>query len=372
MKSNVFHAFLKAKAMLTKAMLIKKAVSLKIVVAVGIGAFISISLHATEYPELRGPKGADLYYGHSSDTFIMRWHFQALCDHVFDPRTNRFAWPTSTEKGGARFDPAVVQAGDIIFVRDVLLFFEEIHPYIRNPYVMITHGECRDTCEDSYLNYLDDDRIIAWFSIHPSKSGHSKYYPIPLGIKQDKKPFLEANKELNRMLKQLRNATPKTKLLYLNFDDEANPTRKKIRELLADKDFCFSQIERIPFEDYLKQMAEFKFALSPRGWGPDCYRTWEALLVGTIPVVERGIHDAIAIRAKKESQLDKLYEGLPILVIDDWKQITEDFLEKEYRRITSKKYNLGKLYIEYWHKKIKAVRDAFLQKKKYDFYAKDE
>ena len=45
-------------------------------------------------------------------------------------------------------------------------------------------------------------------------------------------------------------------------------------------------------------MAKAKFALSPGGTGPDTYRTWEALLVGTIPIV-------------KTSQLDNLYSDLP-------------------------------------------------------------
>ena len=55
--------------------------------------------------------GADLYYGEPSENYIMRWHFQALCNHVFDPRTYKWAWPTSTQPGGARFDPRRCKAG---------------------------------------------------------------------------------------------------------------------------------------------------------------------------------------------------------------------------------------------------------------------
>ena len=67
--------------------------------------------------------------------------------------------------------------------------------------------------------------------------------------------------------------------------------------------------------DYLKEMAQCKFTFSPRGFGIDCYRTWEALLVGSIPVI-------------KSSHLDFMYEGLPVLIVNDWQVINEDFLNK--------------------------------------------
>ena len=133
--------------------------------------------------------------------------------------------------------------------------------------------------------------------------------------------------------------------------------------MLSKQSFCSIQSKRLPFDDYLKEMAEYKFALSPRGWGPDCYRTWEALLVGTIPIVKRNQHDLIlSMRGPHGSQLDRLYENLPILVIDDWKEITQEFLEEQYKIITSKSYDIRPLYIEFWYDRIMAVRDAYFKR----------
>lgn len=305
--------------------------------------------------------GADLYYGEPSENYIMRWHFQALCNHVFDPRTYKWAWPTSTQPGGARFDPRDVKPGDLIFVRDVPLFFEEVHPLIQQPYIMVTHGEFRDTCEDSYLNYLEDEKIIAWFGIHPCKMGHHKYYPLPLGVAQDPKPLSDnKRKRMNTLFKDLREKTVKKKLVYLNFSDDENVERQHLRKLLNGKTFCSTQVTRLPFNEYLQEMAQYKFALSPRGWGPDCYRTWEALLVGTIPIVRRGVHDKLDIRAKRRtSQLDILYRNLPVLVVDHWEEITQEFLERKYREITAKQYDITRLYVEYWYEKMNFVRDAY-------------
>src|SRR5690606_33447515 len=76
---------------------------------------------------------------------------------------------------------------------------------------------------------------------------------------------------------------------------------------------------------------------SPRGAGLDCYRTWEALLLGTIPIV-------------KTSTLDAAYDGLPVLIVDDWKIIIKEFLEEKWKEMmeSRKKWHWEKLYRPYW------------------------
>ena len=113
------------------------------------------------------------------------------------------------------------------------------------------------------------------------------------------------------------------------------PERAWVVEYFEYKNYCFKVTERLPFPEYMKQMSDFKFSLSPRGYGPDTYRTWEALMVGSIPIVHT-------------SQLDSLYADLPIVIVDNWETITQEFLEKKYKEITSKKWPIDKLFMEYW------------------------
>ncbi len=321
--------------------------------------------------EAFGPfhKGADLYYGQPTSSFISRWSFQLLCDHTFDTKNGKYDLPTSLEPGGVSFNPLDVKVGDIIFVRRIDLFMKTMHPRITVPYIMLTHGDFFDTTFNESLRYLNDEKIIAWFSIHPPKQGHPKYYPIPLGVFQ-KKAIGAQGGSYNKYFKELR-YQPKQKLLTGLFFSQLkhNPERLALIKKLKPKSFYTHIKTALPFEDYLKVLASSVFTLSPRGWGPDCYRTWEALLVGTIPIVKRGQHDVLdsvkklfksgepAIRA----QLDKLYEQLPILVIDEWSEITQEFLEKKYKEITSKKYNLEILYIDYWSAVIKAVKEEYIK-----------
>jgi hypothetical protein len=310
------------------------------------------------------------YTPHLGDDFIVRWGFQKMCDHVFDPRTVKWAHPTSTEVGGVRCNPEAVKMGDTIFVRDIELFMKEMHPLIKVPYIIVTHGEFRDTCMEYHLTFLEDEKIIAWFSIHPPKQSHSKFFPIPLGISQGadcKDP------SLNNFFIKCR-TIPKTGLAYLNWSIEQNPERAYVGEVFKDRSDLYFRSVFLPFKQYLEEMAHYKFALSPRGWGPDCYRTWEALLVGTIPIVRRCQFDQYIVRganvvdpgakcsltSQQGSELDKLYQDLPVLVIDRWEELTPEFLTQKYSEITSKTYSLEKLYLAYWQSKIQQVKMAYL------------
>ncbi|MBA2307608.1 hypothetical protein H0W26_05755, partial [Candidatus Dependentiae bacterium] len=235
-------------------------------------------------PDEKLPSGSHLY--DNSDklhtNFINRWSFQKLCNHVFDPSVKNEI-PTTLKSGGATFDPSKVKAGDIIFVRKVDRFMKTMHNKITVPYIMVSHGDFRDTTLNKQLRYLDDKKIIAWFSAHPPQVSHPKYFPLPLGVNQtgkSKKICLDQEKT-NNIYRKLRNSSKK-KLVSGFFSVSGLHERKNMKSFCKDRPYCSMAQEKLPFEEYLKGMASSVFTLSPRGLGPDCYRTWEALLVGTI------------------------------------------------------------------------------------------
>lgn len=172
---------------------------------------------------------SDLFYGTYTENYVNRWAFQKMCDHVFDPRTNRFLWPTSTKE--VTFNPHEVKRGDIIFVRDAPLFFKKMHPLIKVPYLMITAGEYRDTVLDEMLDYLDDPLIIAWFSVHACERCHPKLHQIPLGIFQDKK-YYKPRAGLTEYFAQLRRA-PKNRMMYSNYGDICGKKRNELTSMCS-------------------------------------------------------------------------------------------------------------------------------------------
>jgi hypothetical protein len=59
--------------------------------------------------------------------------------------------------------------------------------------------------------------------------------------------------------------------------------------------------------------------------------------------------------------MDELYADLPVLFVDQWEDVTPQFLEQKYKEITSRKYNIEKLYMEYWWERIKEVRSNYMR-----------
>jgi hypothetical protein len=53
----------------------------------------------------------------------------------------------------------------------------------------------------------------------------------------------------------------------------------------------------------------FAFVACPHGDEWDSHRAWEALLLGSIPIV-------------RSSALDPLYAGLPVVIVREWAEVT--------------------------------------------------
>lgn len=237
------------------------------------------------------------------------------------------------------FNPHAVCDGATIFVNADCLdyFFSVIHPTIKARYILVTHNSDRGVPGD-YTSFLDDTSLVAWFGQN-STIDHPKVFPIPIGI-SNKHWFNGDPQVIEKIAKQ---SHRKQHLLYMNFIVQTNPgKRASVRDYFLQATFCYSRSNQ-PHETYLQDIAESQFVVSPEGNGIDCVRTWEALLLGSIPIV-------------KHSSIDLLFKDLPVLLIDDWSQVTEQFLHQAYEAMTQESYNMQKLYAPYWLDQIYALQ----------------
>ncbi len=269
----------------------------------------------------------------SSSPFLSGDTFRSFCNHIFD-ETNVI------------FRPEEVKKADIIFVRnDVLpLFFSSYHPRIKNPYILITHNNIFNV-PGKFIDYLEDEKIIAWFG-HNVDRNHQKLHAIPLGLANYHWPHGKFEHVLGLQKKAQHFRTGiKT---YINFRLHTNSKeRTPIWNHFKNQSFSLVKINR-PHRQYLQDMTDCSFVVSPPGAGLDCHRNWEALYLNCIPIIQH-------------SSLDTLFEDLPVVLVDDWQQITEEFLSNEIEKIKNKKYNLSKLYAQYWFDLIHSVRDDYLR-----------
>lgn len=268
----------------------------------------------------------------SSAPYISGDSFRAMADHIFDETNDQFF-------------PENVKKAQVVFVKtDFLGYFLEKHfPKISQPFILITHNSDA-AAPGPYVGVLGDKKIIAWFAQNAEGTEHEKLYPIPIGIANARWPH-GATRTFEKV-KSHQLFSQKNSLLYMNFELGTHLERPLAHRFFSQKEFCKTASKRA-FPDYLLDMSQAKFVVSPRGNGLDCHRTWEALLMGAYPIV-------------KSSSLNPLYQDLPVLIVDDWDQISEEWLDKQYKEIQKKNYKIDKIYMEYWSELIREVQEKTL------------
>ena len=121
--------------------------------------------------------------------------------------------------------------------------------------------------------------------------------------------------------------------------------RKPVFDLFKSRPTCYAADTDKPFYDYLLDLREAKYCLSPFGNGRDCHRVYEAIAVGCVPIV-------------KTSCLDQLHSHMPVLIVEDWLAVSDDFLNMKYTHLEE---GIGdefkkSLYADFWIDKINRLR----------------
>jgi hypothetical protein len=119
-------------------------------------------------------------------------------------------------------------------------------------------------------------------------------------------------------------------LCLVNFLIATNPIeRKRVYEIFKDKSYCFVQKEYMYYDksllhshpvtqqmrvDFYRTLKRCKYAICPQGTGIDTHRVYECIHLGVIPIV-------------LTSPLDSMYASMPVKIVKDWNEITEDFFK---------------------------------------------
>lgn len=264
----------------------------------------------------------------SSAPYISGDSFRFAADYVYDELDRKL-------------DPNNVKEGSLLFVKTDFLadFFQNIHPQIPSNYILLTHNSDLPI-PGKYSAFLEDPKIIAWIGQNVENYSHPKLHPIPIGIAN--RCWEHGNTDVLDKMKKIASATERKILLYMNFKSATYPEeRAPLYRQFKNKKFCTVGKQK-KFTNYLNDLSISKFVLCPRGNGLDTHRTWEALLMGAIPIV-------------RSSTLDPLYDELPVLIVREWNEVTPELLKKKWRELSSMKSNSAKLSIDYWLTAIRAT-----------------
>lgn len=223
---------------------------------------------------------------------------------------------------------------------EILKFFVKIdyvHSFFttrqQRPYILYTHNGDLPV-DDNYLKYLDDPFLIKWYGQN-IMTIHSKLESIPIGIANEKWPHGNEtifNEVLNKNLE-------KERLIYVNFDVNTNR---------IERNHCIFQLNtkgltmdnKLPFKQYLEEVAKSYFVVSPNGNGIDCHKTWEALYLKTIPIVTKSINVGY-------------YKKLPIIVIDNWSNFDFNMFNIDLYEKTWENFDINNLCFKKYENLVK-------------------
>lgn len=185
-------------------------------------------------------------------------------------------------------------------------------------------------------------QVAAWFS---TNSLHQRAHPMPLGLGNSYCPVSTKAPDLAEA-----HGAAKTNLLYINFRPSTNIAARQplweSYEKAEREGWATRRRGDIAGRDYALELARHRFALCPPGNGIDTHRLWEALYVGTIPVVQR-------------SPALETFADLPILFVDNLATLNRQFLEEQARMIEQRNdWNMPKLFLPFWRDFFERAREA--------------
>jgi hypothetical protein len=231
-------------------------------------------------------------------------------------------------------------------------FIEHVWPQLSGDgYVLITHNSDHEVGE-SRLGWIAaaGSKLRAWFAQNVT-AAHPKLVPLPIGIANS----MWEHGNLRTLHREMTMGGPeaKTDLVYLGFNTKTHPERQRVWEKLRAglRDLPTEPPPATDFRAYAAELARHRFCVCPRGNGIDTHRFWEALYLKTIPIVERSLHTEHWQAC-----------GLPVVVVDDWQDVTPGRLTAEAGRLASRPATLETLrlsrYARLVHEAVSGSRDG--------------
>lgn len=276
--------------------------------------------------------------GISSYPYLSGYTWAHFCDWAL-------ANPEYGNTNREQFNPHDVQAGDTILVEyDSLETFATSYlPKIQYPIILISPNygfQADNSLPGPFAYLLQNPKIAAWFVQNIDREPSDRLIPIAIGVGSHHwYPHLTSG--MDRLIpKILRKEVKRDTFVYMNL---SMTSPKRIECITHFQSIGVPQTPWKSFDAYLEDLSRSVFVVSPHGNGLDCHRTWEALLLGCYPIVKR-------------STLDPLYEGMPVVIVNEWSEVTQEFLQQKHKELRNKTWPREQLYAPYWFQKVEDLQ----------------
>ena len=246
---------------------------------------------------------------------------------------------------------------DILYIKtDALYNFSKIINNINSRFILVSG--CSDYTVpydifydiDEFINFISNDKIIHMFSQNCVWK-HAKITNLPIGLDYHTlngtenfywgincKPIEQEN-ELINIKKSSKPFYERIYKCYSTFHFSYKGYKYENDRIDAlnniPNNVIYYEPNLITRNKTWENQINYSFVISPHGNGLDCHRTWEALVLGCIPIV-------------KKSEIDFLYEDLPVLIVNNWSDLDQYLLNNTIEKFKKIKFNYDKLTLQYW------------------------
>jgi len=245
-------------------------------------------------------------------------------------------------------------------------FVENALPNINQKFVLVTGGSDRTAplemlTEEQARRLLANPFLVKWYAQN-LLFVHEKVANWPLGLsfnlyregRSYEVPAVAQEQHLKSLIAQMkpfhvRVADPlKDPLVYVNMTmrnsrlesrwECFNAVYLKDPSLITAAEETLRKLEtaaETPRDTVWENISLAPFSLSPYGYGIDCYRNYEILALGAIPIIRGRI-------------LHQLFAGMPVLYVDRWEDVTRTLLVETLKKFEKLTFDYSKLKISYW------------------------
>jgi len=288
--------------------------------------------------------------GETSCVFVGSKGLMKQCEtHQPLPNDAKGKWPRQALKSH--------QPGGRIYVHATALqdFTRDALGRIDSPFILVTGDSVPDVSRENLGDKLVDKilthpHLIRW---HVQNLGldHPKVHALPLGldyhtISRNRRPEWgpsaspRAQEDMLHTIRALSQPLSDRSIkAYCNWHFAIkNGDRAEVIKAVPTAS-CHYEPDRVPRTESWRRNTEFLFTLSPRGVGMDCHRTWEAILLGSVPIIP-------------DLPINRLFDTLPVVIVQDWAAVTPEFLTVERARILDAEFDFAPVLLETWKRQL--------------------
>jgi hypothetical protein len=256
-----------------------------------------------------------------------------------------------------------LQNGDSIYICSSAIndFVHNILPNIKTRFILVS-GDSDTPIPDGALNeqefktLIDNKYLIVWFSQNlvrsPNTTPKLQYLPIGLDYHTMSERDMWWGPRTSPLMQEriLLSAADKAPPLLsrkpiayttFHFVLERGGRRQAYEQI--PRELVYYEPDRIKRIESWKRQTEYAFVVSPPGEGLDCHRTWEAICLGCIPIMI-------------STPLDDMFDGLPVLIVKSWTDVTRELLDKTIQDYSTREFHREKLTLKYWMDKIHSYK----------------